>query len=138
MKSKFFVIFLLICSFNVFAGDDVRYDEKKRLLCEVASLHPKFSDFFVGDFRKGWLRIKHDEFYSIAIAGWVVSMYSDNNSDYVVNNSKSLYVRDYAGMAKLNKKSGKVSMKMELSDNSNVNIQWICNIGANQPNNREY
>lgn len=118
------------------AADTVKYDEKRHLFCELTSLTPKLRDLAVGDIKDGWLRIKEDYYYSIEIGGWVISSYGSNDGTDISNNSKTLFIKDYIGLAKLNKKTGRIVMNYSTPDMSQK-LRWSCNIGRNEPKNTD-
>lgn len=130
------LILILPLAINAYASDTVSYDTKKRLFCELTEISPKMSDFGKGDIRDGWLRIIDGAFYSIEIGGWVVSTYDDNHSSNVSDSKQSIFIKDYVGFAKLNKRTGAVKMNFSTPDMTQ-NFNWDCVIGPNDTNNRE-
>ncbi|MFA0114667.1 hypothetical protein AB4407_13495 [Vibrio sp. 10N.261.46.E11] len=130
------VLFLLPLAFSLNAADNASYDEKRRLFCELTSITPLLSDLQKGDVRDGWLRIQNDMYYSIEIGGWVMSRYSSNDGVNISNTNNSLYIKDYIGLTKFDKKTGKVTMNYSTKDMSQK-LVWSCDVGKNQPNNTE-
>ncbi|HHB1596691.1 TPA: hypothetical protein ACN976_004900 [Vibrio campbellii] len=130
------VLFLLPLAFSLHAADSAKYDEKRRLFCELTSMTPLLSDLQKGDIRDGWLRIQNDMYYSIEIGGWVMMRYGSNDGVNISNTQKSLYIKDYVGLTKFDKTTGKVTMNYSTKDMSQK-LVWSCDIGKNQPNNSE-
>ncbi|CAM3954172.1 hypothetical protein [Vibrio neonatus] len=127
------ILFLLPLAFNLHASNSVNYDEKRRLFCELTSISPLLSDLRKGDIRDGWLRIQNDRFYSIEIGGWVMLRYGTNDGENISNSKRSLYIKDFSGLTKFDKATGKITMNYS-SGNISQKLVWSCDIGKNQPN----
>ncbi|MEZ8152808.1 hypothetical protein ACED23_17180 [Vibrio splendidus] len=130
------VLFLLPLAFSLNAADSANYDEKRRLFCELTSITPLLSDLQKGDVRDGWLRIQDDMYYSIEIGGWVMLRYGSNDGVNISNTKNSLYIKDYVGLTKFDKKTGKVTMNYSTKDMSQK-LVWSCDVGKNSPSNSE-
>ncbi|MDH5931957.1 hypothetical protein [Vibrio splendidus] len=123
-----------------------RYSLDQRRRCASTSLFlrlimrgfasPLLSDLGKGDVRDGWLRIQDDMYYSIEIGGWVMLRYGSNDGVNISNTKNSLYIKDYVGLTKFDKKTGKVTMNYSTKDMSQK-LVWSCDVGLNQPNNSE-
>lgn len=131
------LIFLgLIISTSCIANDrfdTVKYDEKRRLFCELKYQNPTASDSLsIGSIQKGWLRKIKNGYHSIEIDGWVIMT---NNSDNVMDDGNELYIEDVSGVGKLNRRTGIVKLNFKGNHNGtpyNKYIKWRCKLGENQ------
>jgi len=132
MIKKYIIAAFLVSSFSAIGADNLKYDEKKRLVCELTYLSPEFSDLFVGDMRSGWLRVKDDYYQSVEVGGWAIYDYGDRS----LNSNSTLYINDIVGsIVKVNKKTG--GIKMQFKSDDNIRMHWSCMIGRHLKNNKE-